>query len=213
MVEIKPPIRRIKKDMLEKKKESMFYYFALISLTAVFLILTLGGGADFTGTFGRVAGFFILLLIGYTLIERGENITEKHELWEEKEKLDEEINLRMYNTSKTLQRASEGETTSQKKMAEKIKKAFLIKLREERGLSEEEMQELLKDEDKFRTMVEDDLISDFILTEVNDEGGEKKKVTSFLLSSEETEEAENTEKIEKYRKKIDLIIRRIEQWD
>lgn len=195
-------IPKMKKDLFERKRESKVYYIALILVTAMFLIFTLGGGTGFTGTFGRIAGFFILVIIGYGLVDWSLDITERHGFWKEKEEIDGKANLRMRDTSKTLERASKGEKTSQKNLSERIAKTFLINLKEKRDLTEEELEELLKDEEELRRIVDDKVISDFIFNEFK--GDEKEKDNGFLSSSEDPKE---------YRKKIEQVIRRIEKWD
>ncbi|MEF8873732.1 MAG: hypothetical protein V5A88_03560 [Candidatus Thermoplasmatota archaeon] len=196
-------ISKINNGPFARKRESKVYYLALVFLIGIFIVFTLSGGIGFAGTVGRISGFFILAMIAYGLIDWGSAVTEKHEFWREKEDLDEEVNLRMRKTSKIIERASSGEKTSKKTLSEKIKKTFLIKLKEKRDLTEEEVQELLEDEEEFRRIVQDEVISDYILEDLEEEE-EKGKIATFLSSLEDKEE---------YRKKTKQVIRRVEGWE
>lgn len=178
-----------KVNIFEENRESKLYYLFLIFLVVLFLVFTLGEDrTGFAGTIGRVSGLVILLVIGYGLIDWSFAITESEEFWQEEEDIDEKINLRMEETSKILERASQGEKTSQDNLTDKVRKTFFTMLKERRGLIEEGLQELLMDEDRFRSVVDDDLISDFILD-----------------GPEDFEE--------EYEKKIEEVIGRMERWD
>lgn len=190
---------KININKLKRNRESKIYYIALIFLTAVFIILTLEGGTGFTGTFSRIIGFIILAIFGYGLLDWSSAVTEKHVFWREKEELDEEVNLRMHGTSKILERALDGEKTSQKALLEKMRKTFFIKLKEKRNLTDDDLQELLIDEKKLRKIVQDEVISKFILSELNEK--ERGKEEGIFSTNKDQ------------RKKIEHLIRRIEKWD
>ncbi|MBS3782053.1 MAG: hypothetical protein KGY66_01705 [Candidatus Thermoplasmatota archaeon] len=203
-------VPKVKKVLFKGRVTSNTYYIALISLTVLFLVLMWSGEGGFTGVLGRSLGFFILVILSYSLIDWCLNITESSESWREKKELDEIVNLRMQDTSKTMNRASKGERICQRKLSEKIRNIFFIKLKEKKDLTEEEIKELLQDRDKFQRTVQDEVISDFILASYSDDktGTDDKeltqKISSFFSPRKDPKE---------YNKEIEQVIRRVEEWD
>ncbi len=197
----------IKKDLILRKKSSNVYYILLLLLIVSFFVLTLEGGSGIQKSIGRALGFLLLIVIGFDLIQLTMSSTEKPDFWKEKKELDETINLRMQDTSVLLQRASEGKKISQKMFLEKVRKIFIMKLKEKKDLSEKDVRYLLRNPDEFRSMVQDDMISDFMLS--NDHGREQKKgLERFLRPGSKDEESKKD-----YEKKVKEIIRRIEEWN
>ncbi len=210
MGKIKTAISKIKRDLFERRETSSFYYIALFSLTALFLVLMLGNRTRLLRTLGRSLGFLILVILAYSFIDWNLDVTERFKFWKEKREIDQEVNFRMEETTKLVERASSGEKLSQEKLSEKLRNTFLIKLKDKRNLSEDQVQELLENQDKFRRVVRDEAIADFILNGFEDEKvideDEKrwfKKIGLFSSSKE---------KMELPKKEIERIIRRIERW-
>ncbi len=210
MPEITAMVSKVKNILFRRRGTSKTYYIALISLTALFLALMLSGATGFTGVLGRTFGFLILVILAYSLVDWNLNMTESDEFWIEKKELDEIVNLRMQDTSKTLNRASRGEKICKKNLSKKIRNVFFIKLKEKKDLTEEEIQTLLQDRDKFHRIVQDEVISDFILASYSDDktGTDEEeftqKISSLFSSGKDPKE---------YKKEIKQVIQRVEEWD
>ncbi len=192
------------KKLLRQKETSNFFYILIGLLLLLSVLFVMGGDEGLPLILGRVAGFIIVILIAYNLIEWTNNITTTSERWTEEESLDEDINLRIQDISELLQRASEGNEKSQEILHNKLKKIFFLKLKEIEDISDNDLRELLREPDEFRKLVEDDIIADFIITlekRSDDDGGSK-----FLSSSKRISQR-------KYKEKIKEIIHRIKEWE
>ncbi len=196
-------ITQIKRDLFDHEGESSIYFYIVtgaIALLFLIFIMERGGpwGGDLLTILAWVLGFVIILHIAYLLISWTSSVTERPDVWEETREFDTDENLQVKKISTLLDRAAEGKTVSQERLHEKIKDIFFIKLKERKDLNDEEVRDLVRDPDRFRDLVKDDTISDFILSiEENKKG--KFKVQDM---SEE-----------QYKKKIRKIIRRINEWD
>ncbi|MFP4608649.1 MAG: hypothetical protein ACOCTR_02580 [Candidatus Natronoplasma sp.] len=161
-------------------------YYILITILVVILtafMLAWGGQPQLT------LAIIILFIIGGNLVYWMYERTESSVVWEQEEELSEELNLKMKDDSDLIRRAFQGMELSQSLLEKKIKNLFIEKLKDERNLSKEEVRELLQRPEKFRQVVDDEVISTFIL-------------------SEETERGQKD-----YQEKIYRLIVRIERWE
>lgn len=190
-------IYEIGSPQLTKKESGDQLYYILMAL----LILALGAGIVFIGGMLRFTlAVFILLIIGFNLVYWMFEETEKSEIWKREYEYDEEVNLKLRKSSDLVRRAFKGMELSQGLLEKKIRDLYLDKLKEERNLSQEEVRELLNDAEEFRKVVDDDLISDFILSKEDQHGIDEQP------SSEKS-------KGENYEQWITYLLKRIEGWE
>ncbi|MFP3872271.1 MAG: hypothetical protein ACOC55_02740 [Candidatus Natronoplasma sp.] len=210
MENLKEVVSKTKKDLFDSRENSTLYYFALAFLTLLFFIFMLSEGTGIVGVLGRTLGFLILVILAYSMIDWVSSSTKDPEYWEDKRELDEEVNLRIQEASELLERVSKGGKISKKNLSKKIREVFYIKLKEKKDLSNEEVRELLKDEERFREVVKDSVISDFILSSNEDKettNGKKGSIEKLIGSNSSNERGEE------HKKEIERVIRRISTWD
>lgn len=208
----------ITSDFLRKTKETLsqnsILFLAVIFLFFLFIIFTFGGVGFFGGGLSRVFGLIILIIFGYMLI----NWTTEYVGLDEDNVLDEdeeyEDNLKIKEISDMLERASEKKTVSQDLLHNKIKDMFIMKLREKRNLTNEEVQNLLKDPAESRRVIDDEMISNFILAleknDIRSNSSSKKDNKPFPSLTEERDEKKYKKE---YKMKIKELIERINAWD
>lgn len=185
-------------DLLREKETSNFFYLLIGLLALLSILFVMGGDDGLPFILARIAGFIIVILIAYNLIEWTSNVTESTEHWIEKANLDEDINLRVQDISELLERASEGKEMSQDILHERIKKIFFLKFKDVEEISDNELNDLVKKPEKFRKAVKDEVIADFILSTE-----EKQKKRRSLRGASQ----------KKYKSKIKDIIQRIDEWE
>jgi len=179
----------------KKEEGNLLYYIlmAFIVLLSIGGIILVGGG----GGLNLTLSILILLVIGFNVFYWTIENTEYPDIWERDEEYNEEVNLKLRDTSDLVRRSFKGMEVSQAYLEKKIKNLFLDKLRNNRNLSREEMRELLEDPGEFRKVVDDEVISDFILS--NKEEDE--------LSSKERLEGDD------YQRWISQLLKRIQGWE
>ncbi len=192
-----------KGSIFDLDSESKFFLIIIVLLSILFVILVLGESEgifdeSMSRVFGRVIGFFILMILAHRLIIWTSRMTEKPESWEKKKEAKSDENLQIKEISTLLDRASDGKSMSQKILHDKIKEIFFTKLKDEKDLDKEELNRLLKNPEEFRKVVQDDKISDFILSI---EGKEKSK-----LEDKDMDKAQ-------YKKRVRKMIKRIKEWE
>ncbi len=176
---------------IPKKEEGNLLYYILMAM------IVLGSSVGIvlvSGMFRLTLALLIIFVIGFNLVYWVVEETDDTEIWEREDELNEEINLKLKETSELVQRAFRGMELSQGVLEKKIENLFLEKLKENRNLSEEEVRELVRDQEKFRQVVDDELISDFILSKKDED-----------FSSERLER-------ENYKRLISTLLKRIEKW-
>jgi len=194
---------KIVDGLMEKSETSNFFYILVGLLILVSMLFVLGGDEGLPFTLGRIVSFIIVIVIAYNLIEWTSEITEEPEEWGGKDTLDEEINLRVKDISKLLERASEGKEKSQEIFHERLKRIFFLRFKEDMGLTDEELKDLINKPGEFRDLVRDDLIADFILATEDKEGYEK--VDFFSASGLSGKK--------RYKKKIKDVIKSMNRWE
>jgi len=201
------------KNLVEQNETSNFFYL-LVGLLALLSVLFVMSGDDEGLPFilGWIMGFIIIAMLAYNLIEWVGNRIEGTEDWTEERDLDEDINLRVRDISDLLKRASEGEKNCQEILHEKLKKMFFLKLEEKEDISDKDLRGLLKDQENFREVVQDEVIADFILS-MEEELDEAKTGGSKILSSKKRKGGRRRESEKEYRAKIKEIIKRIDSWE
>lgn len=185
---------------LPGNEEGDLLYFILMGLIIAGLTI---GIVLYSGMLRFTLTFLILVVIGSNLIYWLMENTEKSTIWRREGEFDKRVNLQLKDNSDLVRRAFKDMELSQGYLEKKIKDLFLSKLADKRNLSKEEIRELQQDPERFRQIVNDEMISDFILYKRSGENnGEKEKI----VSGEELEG-------EDYEEWIFEIIDRIQRWE
>jgi len=197
------------KDLLDQKRTSNPLYILIASLAFLSLLLVMGGEGGLTEILGRILGFIIVTILAYSLVDWTAQITEDPDRWTEDEELDESINLRIQDVSELLKRAAEGKEKSREILHKRLKEIFFVKLKMKEDISRDEIRDLTKEPEEFRKVIQDEMISDFILSteekSSNTSFQKRKSKRSFLTSSKKNNP-------ESYKNKIKEIIQRINKW-
>ncbi len=186
---------------LSKKEGDDLSYYILMTI----IIFALAGGIIIVGGMLRFTlAMFILFLIGFNLVYWSVEKTEKSDIWERVGELDEEVNLRLKESSSFFRRAYKGMELSQGYLEKRVVDLFKEKLKDNRNLSENDVIELLNEPDEFRELVDDEIISDFILFKENrDEDG-------FIDDQSNKKERLKGEDYERW---VSTLLKRIEGWE
>ncbi|MEF8832426.1 MAG: hypothetical protein V5A66_02775 [Candidatus Thermoplasmatota archaeon] len=191
-------------EIPKKDQENLLYYIlmAFIALGLILGIIFMEGMVRFT------LAILILLLIGFNLVIWSISRTEYSTIWSREKEFDEEVNLKLKETSDIVKRAFRGMELSQGLLEKRIRNLYLDKMMEGRNLSQEEVKELLKEPEEFRRMVDDDMISDFIFSRKDEIGS----VDDRENIEDETPSSKGFEG-EDYDERISRLLKRIERWE
>jgi len=183
------------------KKESgdLLYYI----LMAIIIFALIGGIILIGGMLRLTLAIFILFLIGLNLIYWSIEKTENTAIWERKYELNEEVNLKLKKHSDLVRRAFQGMELSQGLLEKKISDLYFDKLKDKKNLSDEEIRELLSEPEELRRVVNDEIISDFILS--------KKETDEVLVGNDEIPSKERL-KGEDYEQWISRLLKRVDKW-
>jgi len=186
---------------LSKEEDDDLLFYILMAI----IIFALAGGIIVVGGMLRLTlAILILIIIGFNLVYWSVEQTEKSEIWVREDKYDEEVNLRLKESSDFFRRAFKGMELSQGFLEKKMMDLFMEKLKENRNLSEKEVRALLKEPDEFRELVDDEIISDFILSR------EETDEDDFIDDQSSLKESLEGKKYEKW---ISTLMKRIEGWE
>ncbi len=199
-----------KRNMFDLDSENSLLYLLVVVLLAFFLIFTTGE-TELSAALSRITGLVILVVLAYMLVTWTSSITEKSDVREQKQDLNDSTNLQVKEISTLLERASEGKTTSQEILHEKIKDIFIIKLKEKEDLTTERVRELMRNPKEFRKVVQDDMISDFILSLEKDSKAASQEMGSKAVSLSPEEKDKDKYKKE-YKRNVRKIIQKINEW-
>ncbi len=123
--------------------------------------------------------------------------------WERHTDLDITIGSNLEPLLKTVDRAAHGSETSQALLEERLKNLFIERLKDSKELSSDELKNLLNDPSRLKRVVEDDVLTEFLI-----KGKDIRKIGGHhALYGSKTESNPI-----KYKKKINRIIKHIEEW-
>jgi len=190
---------------IPKKDRGNLLYYTLMILIVIGLvvgIILVGGMVRFT------LAIFTLFIIGFNLLIWSFGRTEHSQIWRREKRYDEKVNLKLKDTSNLVERAFKGMELSQALLEKEIRNLYLDKLRENRNLSMEELEELLNSSEKFRQVVDDEIISDFILSKKEDvESSEDRGNSEYDHNLSERLKGEG------YEQWISTLLKHIEEWE
>jgi len=191
------------KSSLQLKKETGDRFYYILMALAIFALI--GGIVLVGGMLRMTLAIIILIIIGFNLIYWSVEKTENSNIWRSEDEFDEEVNLKLRENSDLVKRAFKGMELSQSMLEKKISNLFLSKLKVVRSLSQKEVSELLKNPDDFRQVVDDEVISNFVLANKGKHEMEDDK--EFEQGSMEMLKEED------YEQWISKLLNRIEGWE
>lgn len=156
-----------------------------------------------------IVGLIIIGLIGLNIVYYLYNKSDKVRMWERENKLDDIVHLKISRTSEIARRAFKGNELSQAILEEKMISEFIKKLKEERNLTDAEIDYLLDHPSKLKKIIGDDELSMFVLKGKSlqkmlqkiDEGDSTKKKFGKLIEDKA------------YKRKIERLHKKMEEWN
>ncbi len=193
---------------IEKEEtESMFriLLLSIIALLAVFM-------AFVGGSLKWIVGLSIIIFIGAIIIFEIYNRTVGISDWERDNELDSIVNLNLEKLSEIAGRAYRDRTISKALLEERIKEEFIKKVKNHKNISDAKMERLLQNPEKLREIIDDDVITEFIVGSksynkvIHEESKSKKSFLEKLGFRKIT--------IDKnYKERIDEVLDRMEEWN
>lgn len=193
---------------MNKDKNEKQFRLLLISIIIFLTIMMF----FIEGSLKWLLGLFIILFIGGIVVFEIYERTRDISFWERNNELDRIVNLNLERLSKIAGRAYRDRTVSKALFEERIKEEFIKKLKNHKNLSDAEMKRLLKDPNRLRKIIGDDLITEFIVgdksyTQAVQNRSKPKK--SFLDKLGFRNISINKD----YKERIDEVLKRMEEWN
>lgn len=147
--------------------------------------------------------------------------TNPMERWRKPNKIDEIIGRSMLeDQSERMERAYQGRKLSQALLEEELKENFLSKVKRERDLDEEELENILEEPEELRTIIEDRMIFKFLMNHKTYKGvvRNKKDGSDWKLSRGPSALSrlfgdKLIQEDKKYRERMERLIDRMEEWN
>ncbi|MFW6305018.1 MAG: hypothetical protein ACOC1V_04510 [Candidatus Saliniplasma sp.] len=156
-----------------------------------------------------IVGLIILGLVGANIVYHLYGRSDKLDTWQRKNELDEIVHLKISRTSEIAKSAFKGKELSQAILEEKLIEEFLKKIMDKKNLTESEVKYLLDHPYELKKVVGDDELSSFVL-----KGKSLKKVLQNMDDDVSKKVLFRKIKEDKaYKKKIDRLIKKMEEWN
>lgn len=124
---------------------------------AFFLLMTL-----FTKGIRGMLAMSIIIVGSYIVIKKASSRSRPSSSWSRRE-FEHDGKLPLKKTSKILSKASRGSTVSRALLEERIREEILRKLRREKNLSEDDIEELIEQPEELFQVMDDWVLSEFVL--------------------------------------------------
>ena len=193
---------------MNKDKNEKQFRLLLISIIIFLTIMMF----FIEGSLKWLLGLSIILFIGGIVVFEIYEGTRDITFWDRNNELDRIVNMNLERLSEIAGRAYRDRTVSKALFEERIKEEFIKKLKNHKNLSDAEMKRLLKDTNRLRKIIGDDLITEFIVGDksytqaVQDQSKPKK---SFLNKLGFRNISINKD----YKERIDEVLKRMEEWN
>ena len=170
------------------------------------------------GYFEWMLGLFVLGLMSLLILSELKGRSSEMSFWKRNDELDFELNMNLKEISEMAERAYHGKKVSKAFLEERIIKEFLNKVKTERDLDKEEVEEILDDEEKLKEIIDDDKITEFILgtksyTDLVHEKSIHENPDTRWSRLKKKFKFEKETIDEDYIKRIDNILKRMEEWN
>lgn len=179
-------------------------------LEALILIALLGMMFSVGGTFQWALGVIILTILGGIFASKLIQGTRKLSGWRRDNELDDIVRMELPRTSEMVEGAFKGKELSRAFLEQRLKRNFIVKLKDEKSLDDEELEPLLEDPDELNEIIQDEKITNFLI-----EGKDYQKLVRKKDWEDEDEGIFSSTHMtvgKKYKKKITDLIERMEDW-
>ncbi len=190
---------------LEEKvnKQAVRNIFTFLTAIMVFLLLVFIPWSASSGILRWTVSIIALGIVALVVTKALYEDTSSLAHWKRRTELDEIIHSRLGDASGMVERANKGYDASQALLEERIREAFLERLKGGRGLSGSEVEELLSNPDRLKREIDDEVIADFLLSSKSFREAGKSNLLSNTFQGQENRS---------YHKRIKKIMNRMEEW-
>lgn len=194
-------------EYLRKQKERDYSLVKFIGFFIVilflFMLVTEGG-------LRWVVSLIILVIVGMMFFKRFHDKTLSVSEWKRENKLEDTVNFQLPATHKLVKKAKGGSEWSRALLEKRIRNEFLKKVKRERNISGDEMKSVLKDKKRIKELLNDDLLSDFIIKSREF----YKKVNKDNFNEDvKKDDFNHWVKDSRYESYLKKIINRMEEWN
>jgi len=158
---------------------------------------------------------WISLFVILTAIKKTKPLSSWKRTKNEREK---QNNLPLKRTSETTDRALKGFELSQVLIEKRLRKDFIEKIKEEEGLSEKEMRQLMENPSRLKSVINDEELYEFIMNGKTikdliqrDDDSSSSKFINFFASTKDFSKKNKGD--ENFEKRMRRIIKRISKWE
>ncbi len=201
-------------DTMEELTPDKTYRKLMLGLIAFlsFFFIFMGGYIEW------VLGLIVLALMCLLIVSEISDRSRDMSFWKRDNELDIELNMNLKEISKVADRAYNGKKVSKAKLEEHIIKEFLEKIKIERSLSNDEIENLLDDPDKMKKIVDDEKITSFILgsksyTDIVHEKSIHERPDTRWSRIIKKFKNNKEERNEDYKERINEVLERMEEWN
>jgi len=190
---------------LEEKvnKQAVRNIFTFLTAIMVFLLLVFIPWSANSGILRWTVSIISLGIVALIVTRALYEDTSSLGHWKRRTELDEIIHSRLGDASDMVERANKGYDASQALLEERIREAFLERLKEGRGFSDPEVEELLSNPDRLKREIDDEVIADFLLSSKSFREAGRSNLLSNTFQGQENRS---------YDKRIKRIMNRMEEW-
>ncbi|MFW5928158.1 MAG: hypothetical protein ACOCSL_03060 [Thermoplasmatota archaeon] len=198
-------------DELKPDKAFRNFLIGLILFLSLFFVI-MGGFYEW------VLGLFVLALMCLLIVGEVSGRSRDMLFWKREDEVDSELNMNLKEVSKVAERAYTGKKVSKARLEERIIKEFLSKIKTERELSNDEVEEMLDEPKELRERIDDDQITEFILgsksfTDIVHEKSIHEQPDTRWSNFKKKFKFKKETYDEEYKRKINNILKRMEEWN
>ncbi len=183
------------------------FFFVVLGMLSIMIFFT-------TSYLKHLIGLALIAWVSIGLIYKARKEVKKINGWGRIKGRNKKINLPLKRTSSLVERALNGKLLSQVLVEKRIREVFIEKIKDMKSLSEEDLDYLFKNPSTLRKMIDDEIISDFLMNSKRIKTGNViRKKDEYTLHFETEQAQQSKEKGKAYRKKIEDVIERISRWE
>jgi len=193
---------------VEKEGQERLFHMVMISIIVVLAVMMTFIG----GSLKWLLGLSIIFLMGVIILVEIYDSSNTISFWKRDNKLDSIVNLNLDRLSEIAERAYRSRTVSKALLEERIKEEFVKKLKNYKNLTDEETEKLLNNPKELREVVDDDVITNFIIgsksySKVVHEEPKSKKTFLQKIGFK------NISVDKDYKERINEVLERMEEWN
>lgn len=194
-------MERIEKEY-KKEREGFENVFKFVTILMIFMLIVFIPWSPYSGMLRWTISIFSLGIIASIVALLMYRRSQPLESWKRKNELNMQVGSKLGETSELVQRAFKGYDASQALLEERLKDHIIESLKQDRGLSPDEIDELMNDMEKLKKEIGDEDIYEFLKTskDFRDAGG-----AARLFSDRARESPQD------YKKRIERVMDKMEE--